>query len=287
MPKRGAISDKEKQFLKDNHTLLSPAEIAKALDRNEETVRQWFVSILKLSPDDEEVSEEEIASVAIEKEFLKSPEWESLKEEFSEHELKYFRHRYKKLMAQLQVQGEVTPTEETQIFLMIKYEILMKRNLADAKDSVEEVQDLTKMLQKLKEDYPEVAAMDDSTKNFFSNLENQLLAAKSARQQKSSEYVKLTEKHTSLMRELKATRDQRISRIDAAGGSLLDIFKALQHEDAQARTGRTMNLMSMAMDKEKNRLSELHKYADGGLDQPLLTPENVIVAEGNMEDNDG
>lgn len=89
------------------------------------------------------------------------------------------------------------------------------------------------------------------------------------------------------MRELKATRDQRISRIDAAGGSLLDIFKALQHEDAQARTGRTMNLMSMAMDKEKNRLSELHKYADGGLDQPLLTPENVIVAEGNMEDNDG
>lgn len=279
MPKRGAISNEEKKFLKDNHTLLSPADIAKALDRTEETVRQWYVTVLKISPDKDEISEEDVVQLNMEKELLRSPEWEALKEEFTDQELKFFLHRYRKLMGQL---GEnITATEETQVNLLIKYEILKHRNLIETKSSVDDISKLEKMLSDTYDQFPDVTSMDSNTKSFVLNLENQLLASKTARQAKSSEYVKLTEKHTGLMRELKATRDQRINRIDSASGTLLDTFRSLQHTDVQDREGRQMELMALAVAKETKRMGELHKYADGGLDQPLLTPENVI---GDSED---
>lgn len=275
MPKRGAISDKEKKFLKDNHATLSPAEIAKALDRTEEIVRHWYVTILKISPDEDEISEEEVADLNIEKEFLRSPEWEGLKQEFTDEELTFFRHRYRKLMGQFR-EG-VTATEEMQIILLVKYEILKHRNLVETKNSVNDIVRLEDAVKDIYDQYPDVNSMDANTKSFLLNLENQLLASKTARQAKSGEYIKLTEKLNSLMRELKATRDQRISKYDAAGGTLMDVFKQLQVDDVNEKEGRHMELVAMAVDKETKRLGLLHNYTDGTLDQPLLTPENVIA----------
>lgn len=279
MPKRGAISDKERKFLKDNHTHLSPAEIAKALDRTEEIIRHWFVTILKISPDENEISEEEVADLNIEKEFIRSPEWEGLKQEFTEEELTFFRHRYRKLMGQFR-EG-VTATEEMQIILLVKYEILKHRNLVETKNSVNDIIRLEDAVKDIYDQFPDINSMDANTKSFLLNLENQLLASKTARQAKSGEYIKLTEKLNSLMRELKATRDQRISKYDAAGGTLMDVFKQLQLEDVQDREGRHMELVAIAVDRETKRLGQLHSYTDGTLDQPLLTPENVI---GDSED---
>ena len=36
-----------------------------------------------------------------------------------------------------------------------------------------------------------------------------------------------------------------------------------------------MEKMRLAMEKEKGRLSDYHKYEDGLIDQPFLTPETV------------
>ena len=288
MPKRGAISDKERKFLKENQSALSPAEIAKVLDRTEDTVKKWFVTELKISPDKDEVSDQDVIETNVERDFLASPEWEALKYEFTEDELKLFRHRYKKLIGQLK-EG-MTATEETQVMLVIKYEILMKRNLIETKSSVEDIGRLQDMLDNMYDKNPDVDLMDQSTKNLLTNMENQLLTAKTARQAKSTEYIKLTEKHTGLFRELKATRDQRLTRIDAAAGNLLDTFKSLQREDVQDREGRHMELVALAVQQEKKRLGQLHTYVDGGLDQPLLTPENVIGNETfdrTTEDEDG
>ena len=39
--------------------------------------------------------------------------------------------------------------------------------------------------------------------------------------------------------------------------------------------GQEMEKMRLAMEKEKQRLSEFHKYTDDQVDQPFLTPETV------------
>ena len=39
--------------------------------------------------------------------------------------------------------------------------------------------------------------------------------------------------------------------------------------------GIEMEKMRMAMEKEKDRLSAYHKYEDGVVDQPFLTPDTV------------
>jgi hypothetical protein len=39
--------------------------------------------------------------------------------------------------------------------------------------------------------------------------------------------------------------------------------------------GIEMEKMRLAMEKEKDRLSEFHKYTDEMVDQPFLTPETV------------
>ena len=44
----------------------------------------------------------------------------------------------------------------------------------------------------------------------------------------------------------------------------------------RSQIGIDMEKMRLAMEKEKERLSEYHNYEDGAVDQPFLTPETLI-----------
>ena len=39
--------------------------------------------------------------------------------------------------------------------------------------------------------------------------------------------------------------------------------------------GREMEMMRLAMEKEKQRLAQFHQYNDDTVDQPFLTPDTV------------
>ena len=49
----------------------------------------------------------------------------------------------------------------------------------------------------------------------------------------------------------------------------------LEDEEIREKKGREMEIMAMAVDKNKELLSEYHTYQDDGVDMPLLTPETV------------
>jgi hypothetical protein len=273
--KRGAISKEEREFLEKNYKTLSSAEIAEALGRTEDTVKNWLVTLFKISPD-ESMTDEMVERAVITKELVKSPEYATLHDELTDDELKYFRHRYAKLMTQFH--GNVAATEETQVYMLIKYEILKHRNLKETKDTVQDIERIEKMIKDTYESYEDIDRKDipDNIKMFLANLENQLLAARTARQSKSAEYVKFTEKISLLMKDLKATRDQRIAKVDEISETLIDVMKKLEQEEFRKKAGRQMELLSMAAEKEKQRLSQLHTYSDGSISQPLLTPETIL-----------
>jgi hypothetical protein len=49
----------------------------------------------------------------------------------------------------------------------------------------------------------------------------------------------------------------------------------MTNPDVAKRYGLEMEKMRLAMLKERDRLSAYHKYEDGAVDQPLLTPDTI------------
>ena len=79
-----------------------------------------------------------------------------------------------------------------------------------------------------------------------------------------------------LRKDLKATREQRIKRIEDGKSSWIGLIRMLEDEEIREKEGREMEIMAMAVDKNRKLISEYHNYADDTVDSPLLTPETVL-----------
>jgi hypothetical protein len=270
--KRGRWGIDEMAYMREHAGKTSLAEMTEHLNRDSETIKKWIRENLSLDIgiDGEPVTLEENE---IRNELRASPEWQELQEQFVEQELRRFEHKYTKLMSQFR--NDVMPTEEMQIFHLIKFDILMDRNLKSRARAVQDIQRIDKEIQDIAAEYPVRKNMDDDTRSRLLNLQNQLLAAQQAEQSKTNEYVKLSEKHSALMKELKGTRDQRITKAENSKKTFIELLKELQDEEIRRLAGEDMALMELAVDNERKRLTTSHQYVDDTFDQPLLTPDTV------------
>jgi len=268
--KRGRLSHDEMTFIKNNIKELGAEQTAKHINRTVECVCEYAMK--KGIAYDNYVPELTIVQNQISEEFKNTPEWEILKQEFIEAELQYFAHRYSKLMSQFK--QDVLPTEETQIFQLIKFEILMNRNLKSSKRQLRDIHRLEKELTSLYTKYADTD-MPDNEKSFAQSLENQLISERAGIQARSTEFIKLQEKHSSLMKELKGTRDQRIKNIENSKQDFLSLLKMLQEADFRETEGKQMELVKLAATKEVKKLGEYHTYADGTLDRPILSADTI------------
>ena len=79
-----------------------------------------------------------------------------------------------------------------------------------------------------------------------------------------------------MYKDLKATREQRIEKLENNKQTLASLVnKILRDPDFYEQEGKALEKMRMAMEQEKERLSDYHEYADGTVDQPFLTPETI------------
>jgi hypothetical protein len=79
-----------------------------------------------------------------------------------------------------------------------------------------------------------------------------------------------------MLKEMKATREQRVKRLEDSKQSFTTwIAHLMTNPDVAKRYGLEMEKMRLAMLKERDRLSAYHKYEDGAVDQPLLTPDTI------------
>lgn len=266
----GRLSKAEMDFIKKNIRELGVEVVAEKLRRPLPTVAKYATS--QGIAFDDSIPQEKVDAVAITNELRSSPEWIALKDEFLENELEYFAHRFGKLKAQFK--DDVIASEESQIFQMIKFEILMQRNLKANKRGMYEIRRVEKQLASLYVQFSD-KPMDQQTQSNVLTMENQVLGMRSGAGARNAEYVKLQEKYSAIMKELKATRDQRISRIENIKESFTDLIKGLQDDDLRQREDRQMQLAKMSMDKEYQRLGDYHTYADGNVDQPILSADTV------------
>lgn len=269
MPKSGRFSEDEKNYIRDNCHVLSPHVIAQKLDRNVKSIKETAQKMGAIFYQDSEPATEEVKSTT---QLSNSPEWAQIQNEFERDEIIYFQKKFGVLIQQFGT--DIKSTELSQIFQLIKFEILMSRNLQGNQESKAEINRLKDVVKRIYAE-TDVTDMTKDLQNMIINYENQIASLRGIQEGKSREYSDLNKSHVALMRELKATRDQRINKIEDTKRTWLDVIKQFTEEDYRLGQGRQNELVKLAVQKEGGRLADYHKFQNGELDRPILNSDTV------------
>lgn len=258
--KKGRLSKEEIRFISNSLNSLTVDDIAKKLDRDVESIDSFVKRKLKHGLS----IEEEVAF-----ELEDRPYWKELEGQFTFEELELFKYHWTRIIAQFK--DDVFPTEELQVVDVIKLEILMNRCLKSNKDNINEMSVLEKMIRDER-----ALDKDQRDQDYLMNLERQMAALRASQESLNRDYRELQTKKAAMLREMKGTREQRIKRLEDSKQSFTAwIASLMQDPEKLKRYGIEMEKMRMAMKKEEERLSAFHKYEDGQIDQPFLTPNTI------------
>lgn len=267
--KKGRISKEEEKFIKDNLNL-GLDRISNALDRDPESVSEFIKKKVAKNEFDRPNwmgKPQELEQAQYDLTFR--PYWHELKQQFTEDELKLFQYHWARIISQFK--DDVIPTEELQVVDLIKLELLMNRALKYNKDNIEQIHALEHLILLERQRDPDQIDRD----NLF-NMERQVASLKASQESLNKDYRELQTKKSSMLKEMKATREQRVKRLEDSKTNFVGWMTYLvNNPDVTVQYGLEMEKMRLAMDKERERLAEYHKYNDDMVDQPFLTPETV------------
>ena len=258
--KKGRFSKEEIQYIESKVLTDSPEQIAEYLNRDPESVGNFIKK-----NHGKGASAEEIAAFDLEN----RPYWAELKQQFTDEELKLFRYHWARIISQFR--DDVIPTEELQVIDLIKLELLMNRSLKSNKDNIQQISALEALIAEERSRDPDQINMDT-----VFNMERQAASLKASQESLNKDYRELQTKKNSMLKEMKATREQRVKRLEDSKQSLTGwIAYLMSNPDVTKKYGIEMEKMRLAMNKEQERLSGYHKYTDGQVDQPFLNSDTI------------
>lgn len=262
--KRGRFSNSEMKFIEEAvaEDVLSAEQIATHLNRDPDSVREWIEKKVGFS-----AKQKREAVVA--NELKTRPYYKELKGQFSDEELEMFEFHFKKMWSQFK--DDVFHTEEMQIIDTIKLEILMNRILKSQHENQTEISLYEDMIQREKS-----VDKDQRDLDMIMQLERQVAVLRASQETLSKDYKDLQARKATMLKDLKGTREQRIKAIEDSKQTFAALIKQISVDaDFRIKIGLEMEKMRLAMDKERERLSEYHTYEDGTVDQPFLTSETL------------
>jgi hypothetical protein len=202
--------------------------------------------------------------------------WKELQEQFSTSELDLFKDYWTNIIAQFK--GDVLATEELQIVDLIRYELLISRNLKEQKNFDDDIWGMEKLIKGERAKSPE-----DCDNHTIAQLTLQVSQARMAQSTSNTEHVKMQSEKNKLFKDLKSTRDQRIAKIEDQKVNIFQLFRALDDHHAKEQEARQSALFKLAADKERERLSQPHTYIDNNIDLPFLSADSVYALEEAIE----
>lgn len=205
--------------------------------------------------------------------FKISSEWQILKSQFDKKELSFFFKKYNKFVAQFD--NQVTASEEMQIIDLLRFQILMNRVMRLMKQNKF---DIARINKQIKDFHFQHKGQDltDAELDYIARLEELLAGAKASQSAKIAELTKLNLEARALTKDLKATRDQRLEKVEAASKDFMGLIKALEEREFREQEGRQLELVKKATDNESKKLREEIKYSDGEWDSPILDEKTVL-----------
>ena len=272
--KRGKLSLDEEKYIRENVSDLSIEQIAEAINRTVKPVERYIIeNNLGVSTLTEQANNNTLLIKLHSKTF-----WPEIQRQFDETtgELEYFESTWIGLVKQFR--EDVLPAEELQIKQFITIDILINRSMKERKRHIQETERLQREVEReyeLPEDARDIPKL--------ANLETQLSFARNSIANYTNEYTKLLNEQQKISKDLKATREQRIKRIEDGKSSWVGLIRMLEDEEIREKEGREMEIMNMATQKTKKELRELFTYADDNVDHPLLNCDTMIEEEKTDE----
>ena len=263
--KKGRFSKEEQQFIEQHCEAMPLDELAEALDRDPDSVENFIKNNLGRG-----ISKQKQKELHAAYDLKNRPYWSDLKAQFNPQELEMFIFHWGRIISQFR--DDVLPTEELQVIDAIKLELLMNRALKEQQANMVAIEEIEKDIEDEKDKSP-----GDRDIDYIFNLERQVAVHRAAQESIARDYKDLQTKKNAMLKELKGTREQRIKRLEDSKETFASWIQALvQHPDMREELGVEMEKMRLSMEKERARLAEYHKYEDGLVDQPFLTPDSVL-----------
>jgi hypothetical protein len=260
--KRGQLALEEQEYIRENFGKLTVEQIAEHLNRNTSPIKKYIEQADIQDTDTKKVTDQ-LRNKLHAKNF-----WPEIKKQFDADsgELKYFEDVWINLVKQFR--EDVLPAEELQIKQFITIDILINRSMKERKRHIHDTEKLQKEVD-LEYKLPE----EDRDAAKLTSLETQLSFARNSIANYTNEYTKLLGEQQKISKDLKATREQRIKRIEDGKSSWVGLIRMLEDEELREKQGREMEILKMATEKVQKDLQNLHTYADGSIDKPLYLPE--------------
>lgn len=259
--KKGRISKEEEAWIQQNVGQLTSLQMAEHLDRDPESVEQFIKRKFKIG-----ITNEEQAAFELED----RPYWRELQLQFTESELELFKYHWSRIISQFK--DDVIPTEEFQVVDLIKLELLMNRCLKQNKDNIEQIAAFEVLADEARSVDP-----DQQDKEAIFNLDRQVASLRASQESLNRDYRELQAKKSLMLKEMKATREQRVKRLeDSKHNFTMWMTQLISNPELTRQWGIEMEKMRLAMMKERDRLAAYHKYDDGQVDQPFLTPDTIL-----------
>jgi len=269
--KRGKLSTYEEQYIERNVDKESIQEIALALNRTVETVQKYMDSHSLAGKD---VSDDEKRRIRLEKQLAARPYFHQMSKQFTEEEVRYFVYSWVELMIQLN--EDVLFSEEMDIKEWIRLDILMNGTLNKRKEVAAIYNETEKEL-----DAAFSVPKETRDHDHINRLETRLNGCQKALDDYTGEHTKLLKEIDTIAKRLKTARSERVEQVENAAKNWFEYLRKLDDEKFRLKEGYDAEVMRMAKDAARDRLSKLHTYVDGSVEQPFLTPETVIIEELN------
>lgn len=267
--KRGQLSLDEEKYIRDNISSVSMEQIALSLNRTEAPIKRYIIEN-RLLEDKETINDEKYLKNKLHSKTF----WAEIVKQFDNDsgELEYFENVWISLIRQFR--EDVLPAEELQIKQFITIDILINRSMKERKRHIAETEKLQILVDK---EYLKPEDQRDIPR--LSNLETQLSFARNSIANYTNEFTKLLNEQQKISKDLKATREQRIKRIEDGKSSWVGLIRMLEEEDIREKEGKEMEIIKLATIKARTNLENYHQYADNSVDRPFLTPESVSKDE--------
>lgn len=260
--KRGQLSLDEEKFIRDNIQTLSIEDIANHLNRSPAPIQKYAEQNYLFS--------DQADTNYLKLKLHSKPFWSEITKQFdnSSGELEYFENTWVSLIKQFR--EDVLPAEELQIKQFITIDILINRSMKERK---RHIADTEKLQHEVDKEYAKSEDVRDIPK--LANLETQLSFARNSIANYTNEYTKLLNEQQKISKDLKATREQRIKRIEDGKSSWTGLIRMLEDEEIREKQGREMEILRLATVNQKNKLEEYHQFSNNIIDKPFLTPDSV------------
>jgi len=261
--KTGRLSKEEWDYIANNAKVLTAEEIANQLNRDIAPIT-LHIKKLGFSPDKRSAYE-----VQAEYNLKDKPQWRELKLQFTEKELDLLLFHWKAVIAQFR--KDVLPTEEMQILDMVKLEVLMNRALSEQYETLVLIKKYNEMIEA-----EEDKEIEDRDQALLMTLRRDVASLRAAKQALDASYKELGKSKNDMFKNLKATREQRIQKLEGSKTTMAAMIAGLLSDpEFFEETGLYMERMRIAMEEERKRLGDYHKYDDNTLDKPLLNCDTV------------